>query len=116
MIQLVKWILIYPTVAFFVLGYALIISYLTYCSIIRTWSDLPKAVKILLLPLSPLYFVDVLFNVTFGTLMFVEWPKTLTFTRRCDSHLLDTDWRGIEARYICRILNLFSPNHCIAKG
>lgn len=58
---------------------------------------------------------DVFFNVTFGSLMFLEAPSIhrLTFTQRCESHLGDTDFRGEIARWVCYgWLNPFQAGHC----
>ena len=58
---------------------------------------------------------DVLFNLTFGTVFFMELPRELLFTSRV-SRLNDrTDWRGKVATYFCRkLLDPFDPDgkHC----
>ena len=61
---------------------------------------------------------DVVFNLTVGTLIFVELPSTkaLTFTARCEVHLDDTNFRGGIARWVCNgWLNPFEAGHCQAK-
>lgn len=71
---------------------------------------------------------DVLFNVTLGSLLFLEPPSlrlprrlgeihdaliALTFTHRCSSHLGDQGWRGDIARWVCNDwLNPFEEGHC----
>jgi hypothetical protein len=58
--------------------------------------------------------MDVVFNATFGTAMFLQWPKEWLFTGRCKSHLEAQTWRGALARWICR--NALDPfeegGHC----
>lgn len=62
--------------------------------------------------------LDIAFNVTVGSLVFLESPelKTLraaTFTARCKKHLADSDWRGAIARWVCNgWLNPGEPGHC----
>ena len=58
--------------------------------------------------------LDVVYNATFGSLMFLEFPRTWTLTARCSSHLKEDGWRGAEARWLCK--NLLDPfqtgGHC----
>lgn len=64
------------------------------------------------------YPLDVLFNIFFGTIFFLELPKELLFTARCDRHLNDKDWRGRNARFFCQnMLDPFDPKgtHCRAS-
>lgn len=108
----------------------LYVLFLAYCTL-RTMRDtgrlavLPRVVRwhcwgILGLAL----VVDVAFNVTVGTLLFLDLPelRRLTFTMRCkawmdyglapDSPLLYR-WRGGVARYVCESwLNPAEPGHC----
>ncbi len=59
--------------------------------------------------------LDVLFNVTVGTLAFLELPelRRLTFTMRCKKHMHDMGWRGDIARWVCHgWLNPFEDGHC----
>jgi len=60
---------------------------------------------------------DALFNITFGTVIFVEPPhyKRLLFTQRCQYHLKEDGYRGKVARFWCRhFLDPFDPTgrHC----
>ncbi len=62
------------------------------------------------------YPLDMLFNLIFGTIFFVEPPKELLFTGRC-SRLIDEDdgWRRDLAKWFCRnMLDPFDPKgiHC----
>ena len=58
---------------------------------------------------------DVVFNLTVGSVLFLELPSTkaLTFTARCNTHLDDQNFRGEIARWVCNgWLNPFEPGHC----
>lgn len=65
-----------------------------------------------------LYFtlgLDVFFNLTIGTLLFVEVPELsrLTFTARCQKHMTDEGFNGRVARWVCEgWLNPGEPGHC----
>jgi hypothetical protein len=63
--------------------------------------------------LGVMWVADLVFNVTVGSLVFLELPKTLMFTSRCSSHLKDEGWRGDLARWVCDgWLNPFEAGHC----
>ena len=59
----------------------------------------------------PLY---VLLNLTLGTILFLELPRSLQFTKRCQRHMADHTWRGRQARWWCK--NWLDPfeegGHC----
>lgn len=56
---------------------------------------------------------DAIFNVTIGSALFLELPKSWMFTTRCSSHLDDVNWRGDLARWVCNgWLNPFEEGHC----
>jgi len=62
------------------------------------------------------WVVDVTFNITIGTAALAEWPRQVTFTRRCASHLDEAGWRGDLCRWICSQLDLFQEGgHCSRK-
>lgn len=59
--------------------------------------------------------VDVLFNLTWGTLMFLELPRELLYTSRVSRHYAKRSWRGALARWVCReLLDPLDPTgrHC----
>lgn len=61
------------------------------------------------------FVLDMLFNVTIGTVMFRELPeiRRLTFTARCSKHLKSEGFRGDMARFVCDgWLNPFQAGHC----
>jgi hypothetical protein len=56
---------------------------------------------------------DAVFNLTIGSIVFLELPKSWMFTTRCSSHLDESGWRGDLARWICNgWLNPFEEGHC----
>lgn len=99
----------------------LYVLFLAYCTL-RTMRDtgrlavLPRVVRwhcwgILGLAL----VVDVAFNVTVGTLLFLDLPelRRLTFTMRCKKWMSRPGRRGDIARYVCESwLNPAEPGHC----
>ncbi len=65
--------------------------------------------------LIPGYLYDVLYNYTWGSLMFWQFPRKgePTFTARLKRTVFDNGWRGTVARFVCRYL--VEPNdekHC----
>jgi hypothetical protein len=63
--------------------------------------------------------IDVLFNVTYGTIVFMQLPamSRLTLTHRLRYILLESnapmDWRFKLADFICRrMVSPWDPNHC----
>jgi hypothetical protein len=68
-----------------------------------------------LIPCAPVIIVaglmDVMFNATFGTLMFWEWDHSFTFSERLDYHYLSLGWRGSLARDIGGVLDHILPGH-----
>lgn len=101
--------------------FALYVLYLAYCTVnvARKNGKLaltPLVVRAMAYTAIGIGFVlDVLFNITIGTVMFLEAPdiRRLTFTARCASHLDDPGWRGERARAICDgWLNPFEAGHC----
>jgi hypothetical protein len=56
---------------------------------------------------------DAVFNLTIGSIVFLELPKSWMFTTSCSSHLEESGWRGDLARWICNgWLNPFEEGHC----
>lgn len=102
-------------------GYALIgfvhMSYIYVMGLKRArdndqlhWSVYPFAVPTVVIML-PFYF---LLNITVGSLLFLELPRTLQFTARCQRHMHKDTWRGKQARFWCRrFLDPFEEGgHC----
>ena len=101
-----------PLATFVSMFYALLGSFLIYAAVHRNWSKLKPVTKFLLGPFIGLYPIDVVFNVVFGSIMFLEFPAQLTFSERCNLHTQDTNWRGSLAGFFCENLNTFDPGHC----
>lgn len=61
------------------------------------------------------YPLDVVVNITVGTALFLELPKTLTVSGRIDRYLTDAEyrdtWRRKLARPIGKLLNEHDPSH-----
>jgi hypothetical protein len=57
-------------------------------------------------------FLDIVFNLTLGSVIYREPPKELTFTSRCSRHKEGAGWRKDKAEWWCRELNKFDPGHC----
>lgn len=64
------------------------------------------------------YLLDVLWNCTLGSLLFLEAPWAVgghplkwTFTRRLRRHKDKQDWRGKQARFWASLLNPFDQGH-----
>lgn len=55
-----------------------------------------------------------LLNISLGSLLFLEFPRSLAFTKRCQRHMNDDTWRGKLARFWCK--NFLDPfedgGHC----
>ena len=65
----------------------------------------------------PIFFIallmDVLFNFTFGSVFYREFPKEFLFTARCSRHLKGTGIQLARAHFVCT--NLLDPadkGHC----
>lgn len=59
--------------------------------------------------------LDVVFNFTLGSLVFLQLPslRRPTFSQRCADLRIDSGWRGRAARWVCDgWLNLFADEHC----
>ena len=65
------------------------------------WSYAPLVMRVLLL--------DVIFNVTWGTIIFRELPREWLFTQRVQRHMHDTDNHVV--RLWARRLNFIEPGH-----
>lgn len=90
--------------------------FLAMCSIKRAHDakTLPKILYPISLIMVLIFgIMDALFNFFIGSILFLEPPRELLFTSRCDLNLNSKNWRGSMARFWCNImLNPFDPNHC----
>lgn len=63
------------------------------------------------LRLSGLWF-DVLYNWTFGSIMFLELPREFTFSARLERHIMCCTWRGALAFWVERVfIRPIDPYH-----
>lgn len=108
----------------------LYVAYANLMVIKNNYADsMPKWLKIFLTYVLgvPFVLLDVLFNVIYGTVLFVElpdfggahWKGLPTFTERCSRHLRqqwgaeDKNWRFHVAYFICHyLLEPWDYNHC----
>jgi hypothetical protein len=102
-------------VTFILTSLGLFYGFVFYAGALQAWDRALIGQKIILAP--PLVFfglLDVVFNVTFGTIMFLELPSfhLITFSKRCEFHMADNNWRGSIAGAYCFLLNTFIPDHC----
>jgi len=80
------------------------------------WHLLSKPVKALALPaVLVAVVIDVIFNTTIGSVLFLERPHQWTFSRRVGEYKRRGDWRTPLAKWICT--NLLDPfevgGHCL---
>lgn len=79
---------------------------------VRKAGGLSRYWFVTLLPLTVGALVlDVLFNLTFGTLLYLELPRELLFTTRCKRHIEGEGRRYRMAAFWQRQLNQFDPGH-----
>lgn len=93
--------------------------YLSVMNLMEQKDKLTLTTKIFAYPIAAIgVFADFFYNITVGTLMFLELPKEYLLTMRLDRHLTETGWRGKRARWACK--NFLDPfardgRHCVAK-
>lgn len=82
----------------------------------RDNGGIPYPVYVLAVPtiivMIPFY---VLLNLTLGTILFLEWPRSLQFTERCNRNIArGSGWRYKQALWWCRkFLDPFEAGgHC----
>ena len=56
--------------------------------------------------------VDLIVNLTWFTLLFLDWPKELLLTNRIERLKSNRGWRGAVAWKLCDLLNYFIKDHC----
>lgn len=92
--------------------------YLAMCSLKRAHKAgvIPKFLKPLAYVLLAGFLVaDAVFNITVGTIVFLQLPKQWLFTSRCKENANRWDWRRDTARWWCsNWLNWADPSgrHC----
>ena len=56
--------------------------------------------------------VDLIVNLTWFTVLFLDVPKELLLTNRIERLKANTGWRGAIAWKLCDLLNYFIKDHC----
>lgn len=106
---------------FILTTFVLFALYLSYCTlrVARDNGKLAQAPKIVQAVcwtiLITALVLDIVFNFTVGTIVFLEPPSLHrpTFTMRCKKWMRTMSWRGRLARWVCDgWLNPFEAGHC----
>lgn len=101
------------------LTYVLFVLYLAYCTLRAAQRNgkldaapfVVRAVCYSVLVVTVI--LDVIFNATVGSLVFLDPPRQWTFTARCKRHMHEPGRRGAIARWVCEgWLNPFDAGHC----
>lgn len=56
--------------------------------------------------------VDLVVNLTWFTVLFLDMPKELLLTQRIERLKMNLGWRGKLALKLCDLLNYFIKGHC----
>jgi hypothetical protein len=107
--------LLLPWVIVVVWMYAGWVLFIFYADVAAHWGELPFALQVLALPALLVGGVlDVSFNWTAATLLFLQLPSTLTLTRRMAKNKAGPDgWRKRISNWVCRyMLDIFQKGHC----
>jgi hypothetical protein len=83
-----------------------------HANAVRKRGELSTYWLVMLLPLAVVgLLLDVAFNLTFGTVMYLELPRELLFTARCQRHFRGERWRQRLAAFWAKQLNAFDSGH-----
>lgn len=108
--------LLYAIAVLYLFMYVTWLYFLAVMNLDRKKDELTLPAKVFAWPIFIVGFaLDVSFNLTVGTLSFLELPHELTFSERCSRHINEGGWRGDVARWWCdNYLNPFdkSGKHC----
>lgn len=96
-------------------AYLLWVLFLAVMALQWKWHELAKTIKVIAIPAVLLAVtLDVVFNITIGTILFLELPGQWTFSQRVGEYKKRIDWREPIAFWICA--NLLDPfevgGHC----
>jgi len=96
------------------------ITWISYLAVMHLKHNKDKITPIIKIATTPILLILVgiyiLTNLILGSLLFLEWPKTLQFTSRCQRHIAKNDdsWRYKQAVWWCT--NFLDPfeegGHC----
>jgi hypothetical protein len=108
--------ILYAIGVLYLFMYVTWLYFLAVMNLDRKKDELTLPAKVFAWPIFIVGFaLDVSFNLTVGTLSFLELPHELTFSERCSRHINESGWRGDVARWWCdNYLNPFdkSGKHC----
>ena len=101
--------------------YSLIYTYTFYFAFLAVmllkakWDALPLPMKVLSAPgVIIAYFMDIAFNYSIATILFLQGPQEFTFTARLSRYKTEGGLRGKVATWLC--VNLLDPaeigGHC----
>ena len=94
------------------------VLYVAIMSFKRHKDEMGTVAKAIAYPLLVIGLIsDFLFNVTWGSVIFLELPRELLMTDRLKRHIGDhkKDWRDRNANWFCKeFLNVYDPSghHC----
>lgn len=93
------------------------VSYIAAINLIYSWEGLAPWVRLTsFMPVFAFVVLDVVFNLTVATILFIDTPKEFMFTQRLTRYRKgDSGWRNTVSTKICtQALNPFDPTkkHC----
>lgn len=99
-------------------AYILWLLFLAVMALNWRWHALPKSVRAIALPAAlTAVLLDFLFNITIGTLLFLDLPRQWTFSQRVGQYKRRIDWRAPLAEWICsNLLDPFEVDGAHCKG
>lgn len=99
----------------FLFPYVLWLFYLAGINLVQNKDKISDFTHVIGLPLVIIGgLMDVVFNITYGSLLFLDIPREWPFTERLERHLGKDTWRGKIARWFCyHLLDPFDESqHC----
>lgn len=95
--------------------YLLWLLFVVVMALKEKWHQLPLAIRILAIPAAMVgYVLDITFNLTMATILFLDFPKEFTFSQRLSRYLATGGRRRLVAKWVCS--NLLDPletgGHC----
>jgi len=114
------WAQVYPEWAALLVLLFSFYGFIYYAGVVRVWDEMLIGQKIVASPPLVVFgLVDVLIlRCILGTIIFIELPTmaTITFSKQCESHMDEDNWRGKIARAFCFLLNTFIRAHCQGRS
>lgn len=78
----------------------------------KVGSVIPKWIPMIIVGI-PFIILDVIYNVVFGSFVFLEFPREWLYTKRIVRHR-NSPYSGPRefSHFMCRILDHWDPGHC----